>query len=185
MPGVQSHRRDRARAKTLVKVAARKSREAGNPHQFHSHREDITMELTRRHALAGAAAIAATPLLPTISAKAAAPAADKQAPSFYRYKVGDIQVNVVSDGNNVSADRQLHTNAKKDELNVALEKAFLPKDKCDHLFRSAGDQHRRQARRDRYRQRPGGERQQQGRKRTSSAPIWRLRASIPRRSTWW
>jgi len=50
------------------------------------------MELTRRHALAGAAALAATPLLlPTISAKAAAPAADKQAPSFYRYKIGDAR----------------------------------------------------------------------------------------------
>ncbi len=58
------------------------------------------MELTRRHALAGAAAIAATPLLPSMPANAAAPMADKQAPSFYRYKVGDIQVTVVSDGRN-------------------------------------------------------------------------------------
>src|SRR5260221_547528 len=33
------------------------------------------MELTRRHALAGAAAIAATPLLPSMPARAAAPAA--------------------------------------------------------------------------------------------------------------
>src|SRR5882757_4932581 len=67
-----------------------RGKSAPNP----SHREDITMELTRRHALAGAAALAATPLLPTISAHAAAPVADKQAPSFYRYKVGDAQVNV-------------------------------------------------------------------------------------------
>jgi hypothetical protein len=58
------------------------------------------MELTRRHALASAAAIAAAPLLPTMPARAAAPVADKQAPSFYRYKVGDIQVTVVSDGRN-------------------------------------------------------------------------------------
>ena len=50
------------------------------------------MELTRRHVLAGAAGIAAAPLLPPISAQAAAPLAEKQAPSFYRYKVGDIQV---------------------------------------------------------------------------------------------
>jgi hypothetical protein len=54
------------------------------------------MELTRRHALTGAAAIAATPLLPSMAARAAAPVADKQAPSFYRYKVGDVQVTVVS-----------------------------------------------------------------------------------------
>ena len=50
------------------------------------------MELTRRHALAGAAALAASPLLPSVLANAAAPMADKQAPSFYRYKVGDAQV---------------------------------------------------------------------------------------------
>jgi glyoxylase-like metal-dependent hydrolase (beta-lactamase superfamily II) len=87
------------------------------------------MELTRRHALAGAAAIAATPLLPAIPAKAAAPAAEKQAPSFYRYKVGDIQVTVVSDGKNVfPLTDSFITNAKKDEVNAALEKAFLPKD---------------------------------------------------------
>ena len=56
------------------------------------------MELTRRYALAGAAALAASPLLPNAPAKAAAPLADKQAPSFYRYKVGDAQVNAISDG---------------------------------------------------------------------------------------
>ncbi|MES2195044.1 MAG: MBL fold metallo-hydrolase, partial [Pseudomonadota bacterium] len=58
------------------------------------------MELTRRHALAGAAALAATPLLSSAPARAAAPLADKQAPSFYRYKVGEAQVNAISDGIN-------------------------------------------------------------------------------------
>jgi hypothetical protein len=53
------------------------------------------MGLTRRNLLAGAAGIATAPLLPSILANAAAPMADKQAPSFYRYKVGDIQVTVV------------------------------------------------------------------------------------------
>ena len=87
------------------------------------------MELTRRHALAGAAAIAAAPLLPAISANAAAPVADKQAPSFYRYKVGDIQVTVVSDGRNTfPLEDSFITNAKKEEVNAALEKAFLPRD---------------------------------------------------------
>lgn len=47
------------------------------------------MELSRRHALAGAAALAASPILAHAPARAAAPVADKQAPSFYRYKVGD------------------------------------------------------------------------------------------------
>src|SRR5258708_37878834 len=87
------------------------------------------MELTRRHALAGAAAIAAAPLLPSMPARAAAPVADKQAPSFYRYKVGDIQVTVVSDGKNVfKLEDSFITNAKKDEVNAALEKAFMPRD---------------------------------------------------------
>jgi glyoxylase-like metal-dependent hydrolase (beta-lactamase superfamily II) len=88
------------------------------------------MELTRRHALAGAAALAAAPLLPNAPARAAAPLADKQAPSYYRYKVGDAQVNAISDGASTFplADTFV-LNAKKDEVNAALEKAFLPKDK--------------------------------------------------------
>ena len=93
------------------------------------------MELTRRHALAGAAALAASPLLPTAPAKAAAPLADKQAPSFYRYKVGDAQVNVISDGVNTFALPETFVlNAKKDDVNAALEKAFLPKDKVSVHF---------------------------------------------------
>src|SRR3978361_2191191 len=93
------------------------------------------MELTRRHALAGAAALAAAPLLPTIPAKAASPAADKQAPSFYRYKVGDIQVTVVSDGRNTfPLEDSFITNAKKEEVNAALEKAFLPRDIVTFYF---------------------------------------------------
>jgi glyoxylase-like metal-dependent hydrolase (beta-lactamase superfamily II) len=87
------------------------------------------MELTRRHALTGAAAIAAAPLLPAAPVRAAAPVADKQAPSYYRYKVGDIQVTVVSDGKYVfKLEDSFITNAKKDEVNAALEKAFMPRD---------------------------------------------------------
>ncbi|WP_029582867.1 MBL fold metallo-hydrolase [Bradyrhizobium sp. URHD0069] len=93
------------------------------------------MELTRRHALAGAAAIAASPLLKTSAANAAAPLADKQAPSFYRYKVGDAQVNAISDGMNTFALADTFVlNAKKDAVNAALEKAFLPKDKVSIHF---------------------------------------------------
>jgi glyoxylase-like metal-dependent hydrolase (beta-lactamase superfamily II) len=88
------------------------------------------MDLTRRHALAGAAGIAAAPLLSTVSAKAdAAPAAEKQAPSFYRYKVGDTMVTVVSDGKFAfKLEDSFITNAKKDEVSAALAKAFLPSD---------------------------------------------------------
>jgi glyoxylase-like metal-dependent hydrolase (beta-lactamase superfamily II) len=87
------------------------------------------MELTRRHALTGAAAIAATPLLSSTPARAAAPLAEKQAPSFYRYAVGDIQVTVVSDGRNTfPLQDSFITNAKREDINAALEKAFLPRD---------------------------------------------------------
>jgi glyoxylase-like metal-dependent hydrolase (beta-lactamase superfamily II) len=93
------------------------------------------MELTRRHALAGAAALAATPLLPNLPAKAAAPLAEKQAPSFYRYKIGDAQVTAISDGVNTFAlGDTMVLNAKKDEVAAALEKAFLPKDKMSVHF---------------------------------------------------
>ena len=84
------------------------------------------MELTRRHALAAAAGVAAAPLLPAISVNAAEPMADKQAPSFYRYKVGDILVTVVSDGQNVfKYEDNFIVNAKKEEVAAALEKAYM------------------------------------------------------------
>jgi hypothetical protein len=94
------------------------------------------MELTRRHVLAGTAGPAAAPLLSAMPAKAAAPMADKQAPSFYRYKVGDAQVTAVFDGSTTFdlADNFV-LNAKKDEVNAALDKAFLPKDKMTLLSR--------------------------------------------------
>ena len=93
------------------------------------------MELTRRHALAGAAALAAAPLLPQAPARAAAPVADKQAPSFYRYKVGDAQVTAISDGvNNFALPDTFVLNVKKDEVNAALEKNFMPKDKMSIQF---------------------------------------------------
>ena len=93
------------------------------------------MELTRRHALAGAAAIAVSPVLPAAPVRAAAPLADKQAPSYYRYKVGDAQVTAISDGVNTFALPETFVlNAKKDEVNAALEKAFLPKDKVSIHF---------------------------------------------------
>ena len=59
------------------------------------------MNLSRRDTLLGTAALAAAPLITSTQVKAAAPVADKQAPSFYRYKVGDAVVTVISDGKNV------------------------------------------------------------------------------------
>ena len=93
------------------------------------------MDLTRRHALVGAAALTAAPLLPALPAKAAAPVAGKQNASFYRYKIGDAEVTVVSDGaNTFPLGDTFVLNAKKEEVNAALEKAFRPRDKVTINF---------------------------------------------------
>ncbi len=53
--------------------------------------------LTRRDLLAGSALAAASATLP-LSVQAAAPAAGKQAPAFYRYKVGSYELTAIHDG---------------------------------------------------------------------------------------
>jgi len=93
------------------------------------------MNLSRRRALMGAAAVAAAPLLPPASANAAAPMAAKQNASFYRYKVGDIEVTVVSDGaNTFPLNDGFVLNVKKDEVGAALARAFRPNDKMTIQF---------------------------------------------------
>ena len=81
------------------------------------------VEITRRSALAGAAvALAAAPVT---SASAAAPQAGTQAPGFYRYKVGDIEMTTVNDG--VSAmpiEDGFVRNVPKAEVNAFLESTF-------------------------------------------------------------
>ena len=83
------------------------------------------IDLTRRAMLAGAAATAAAPLALN-SARAAAPAAGAQAPGFYRYKVGSIEITVVTDGvNRLPVTDEFVLNAKKEEVNAALAEAFM------------------------------------------------------------
>jgi glyoxylase-like metal-dependent hydrolase (beta-lactamase superfamily II) len=85
--------------------------------------------ISRRNVMLGSAAAAAMPLMASPNANAAMPVADKQAPSFYRYKVGDIMVTVVSDGKNVfSLTDAFIPNARREDINAALEKAFMPRD---------------------------------------------------------
>jgi glyoxylase-like metal-dependent hydrolase (beta-lactamase superfamily II) len=82
------------------------------------------MTLSRRTLLAGAAA---TPLLPFATAlRAASPPAASQAPGYYRYKVGSIEITVVTDGaNRFAVPDNFVANASKDEVNAALAKAFM------------------------------------------------------------
>jgi len=85
--------------------------------------------LSRRTLLAGAASAAALPsfaLWSAQSVRAATPAAGKQAASFYRYKVGDIEVTVLSDGiARVPVTEAFVLNVKPDEVNAALREAYM------------------------------------------------------------
>jgi glyoxylase-like metal-dependent hydrolase (beta-lactamase superfamily II) len=63
------------------------------------------------------------------SVRAAAPQAGKQAPAFYRYKVGSIEITVVNDGvSRMPITEGFVENASKEQVNAALEAAFLEKD---------------------------------------------------------
>jgi glyoxylase-like metal-dependent hydrolase (beta-lactamase superfamily II) len=91
-------------------------------------------ELTRRAALAGAAATALVPLTMS-AARAAAPLADKQVASFYRYNVGTHQVTVVCDGvSTVNLPDNYSSNATKDQISKVLAESHLPTDKITHTF---------------------------------------------------
>src|SRR5262245_43322742 len=86
-------------------------------------------ELARRTVLTGmaaTAALSAAPIAGSSPALAAAPAAGKQAPGFYRYKVGSHEVTVVTDGvNKFALPDNMVTNATKAEVNAALAAAYM------------------------------------------------------------
>ena len=83
------------------------------------------INLSRRAMLAGVAAIAAAPSAVT-STRAAAPASGTQAPGFYRYKVGSVEITVITDGvNRLPVTDEFVLNAKKEEVNAALAAAFM------------------------------------------------------------
>ncbi len=86
--------------------------------------------LTRRSALTGAiAATVAGGSLASSPARAAAPVAGRQVPGVYRYKVGSIEITVVTDGvNRLPLSDTFVLNAKKEEVSAALAAAFMDKD---------------------------------------------------------
>jgi glyoxylase-like metal-dependent hydrolase (beta-lactamase superfamily II) len=98
-------------------------------------RENIMTELTRRSVIAGAATGMATAMSPVASnpANAAAPATGKQTAGWYRYKVGDYEITVVTDGLNKIAKLpdNFVVNAPKEEVDKALTAAFLPAGSLD------------------------------------------------------
>jgi glyoxylase-like metal-dependent hydrolase (beta-lactamase superfamily II) len=85
------------------------------------------MQLTRRSLLVGTAAAGAALSLGS-PVRAAAPAAGKQAPGFYRYKVGDFEITQLVDGaRTFPMPDSFVVNAKKEEALAAAEAAYIPK----------------------------------------------------------
>ena len=87
-------------------------------------------DFNRRDLLAGAvaagAATAVTPQAMSASA-AAAPPSGAQAPGFYRYKVGDFEISVVTDGAaTFPLPDKFVQNHPKEEVQKALEDAYQP-----------------------------------------------------------
>lgn len=83
--------------------------------------------ISRRTALAGSAAMATSAT--AFPAAAFAPPAGVQAPGFYRYKVGDIEVTVVNDGvSRMPIGDDFVSNVPKADVNAMLESLFMEKD---------------------------------------------------------
>src|SRR5436190_8895320 len=101
-------------------------------------REKAMPKFTRRTVLGGTAAAATTVISPgsvLAPAHSAAPPTGRQAPGFYRYKVGSYEITVVTDGaRSFPLPDTFVTNAKKDDVNVALETAHLPRDTMTLVF---------------------------------------------------
>ena len=88
-------------------------------------------DLSRRHLLAGAAAVgAATALAPldALTARAAVPPAATQAPGFYRYKVGAYECTSINDGaRSFPLPDTFVGNVPKEQAIAATEAAYMPK----------------------------------------------------------
>lgn len=86
--------------------------------------------VTRRGMMSGSAAlaVAGATLAHQTAARAAAPIAGKQAPGFYRYKVGTFEVTVVADGALAFPVENFVSNATTDEVKAVLAAAFRATD---------------------------------------------------------
>jgi glyoxylase-like metal-dependent hydrolase (beta-lactamase superfamily II) len=97
------------------------------------------MSITRRTVLAAAPAAAAATTVGGVAmaqTQAAPPSGtSKQAPGIYRYKVSDFEVTAFHEGTVPRViDDKFVVNAPLPEVQAALEKAFLPKDKINNTF---------------------------------------------------
>lgn len=92
-------------------------------------------DFTRRAALGALAAAAAAPLSSAPAAHAAAPAAGRQVPGIYRYKIGEFELTAINDGVNLRPIQDgFVKNAPLEDVKGALDAAFLPTDKLPIPF---------------------------------------------------
>ncbi len=91
------------------------------------------MTLSRRTAI-GSALVAAFAPYVTRSADAAQPPAGQQAPAFYRFKVGSLEVTAINDGVAYRPLDGFIKNAPDQDVKNALAAAFLPTDKMTIPF---------------------------------------------------
>ncbi|QCI69541.1 MBL fold metallo-hydrolase [Phreatobacter stygius] len=82
--------------------------------------------MTRRELLSGSAAMmtAGAVLSHHTAVRAAAPIVGKQAPGFYRYKVGDFEVSVITDGALTFPVENFVSNATTEQVKAALAAAY-------------------------------------------------------------
>ena len=93
------------------------------------------MNATRRDLLAGGSAALAFAALPGAPADAFAPQAGKQNAGFYRYRLGTFEITAVTDGAvTFPLSDTFVTNVAREEVNKALETAYLPKDQITIVF---------------------------------------------------
>lgn len=90
--------------------------------------------LSRRSLLAGAAALTVAGSV-NAPARAAAPMAGKQGPSFYRYKIGEFEVTTLNEGVVRNATpANMAVNKTLPDIQKALGDAFLPTDHVINQF---------------------------------------------------
>src|SRR5215203_5162141 len=93
-------------------------------------KESVMADLTRRSVLSMAAGMGAGGIVGSGPVQAAAPRIGAQVPGFYRYKVGDNELTVVTDGaNTFPLPDTFVTNASKQDVSAALAGAYRDKDK--------------------------------------------------------
>jgi glyoxylase-like metal-dependent hydrolase (beta-lactamase superfamily II) len=92
--------------------------------------------LSRRSAMiSGAAAAAATATPLSLPAHAAAPAVGKQAPGFYRFKIGDFEVTALLDGVTTAPLNPARIpNVPVEEVKKVMESQFMPVEPTVNYF---------------------------------------------------